>query len=135
MDDDEDRSGGKERTTGGEYALGALGGLLVVLLLGFLTYQAVAVRESGAELSVTVTSVEPSGDGYAVHFRVVNTGGRTAEQVQVSGTLSQNGSEVEQSTATVAYVPPESWRVGALLFSEDPGTGRLQVGPSGYTAP
>ncbi|MDP5185248.1 hypothetical protein QOZ88_21660 [Blastococcus sp. BMG 814] len=144
MDDDQhtdepqgaqEQDGAQERTTPGEYALGALGGLLVLLLLGFLTYQAVAVRESDPALSVSIGSVEAAGDGYAVHFEVRNSGGRTAEQVQISGTLTRGGSEVEQASTSVPYLPPNSRHSGALLFSEDPRDGRLQVRPSGYIAP
>ncbi|MGY1723461.1 hypothetical protein [Blastococcus sp. SYSU DS0533] len=139
MDDDQhtdDRhDDDQESTTPGEYALGALGGLLVVLLLGFLTYQAVAVRESDPVLSVSVGSIGAAGDGYAVHFEVTNSGGRTAEQVQVSGSLTRDGSEVEQASTSVPYLPPNSRHSGALLFSEDPRDGRLEVRPAGYVAP
>ncbi|MGY2067851.1 TIGR02588 family protein [Blastococcus sp. SYSU DS0619] len=135
MDGARERPGEQERTTAGEYALGALGGLLVLVLLGFLTYQAIAVRGSEPELSVTVTGVEPRGDGWAVDFRVENHGGRTAEQLEVSGSLSRDGREVEEASTTIAYVPPESRRSGALLFAEDPRDGRLEVRPSGYASP
>ncbi|MGY2075894.1 TIGR02588 family protein [Blastococcus sp. SYSU DS0828] len=130
-----DRSARQERTTAGEYVLGALGGLLVVALLGFLAQQAVTGRGADPALSVTVTAVEPRGDGYAVHFRVENSGGRTAAQVQVSGALSRDGRKAEQASAVVDYVPPDSRRDGALLFSEDPRDGRLELRPSGYAAP
>ncbi|GAB3351101.1 TIGR02588 family protein [Modestobacter lapidis] len=135
-----DRQGGEpepepERTSTGEYVLGGLGGLLVLLLLGFLIYQAAVVRDTGPELSVTVTGVETAGNGWSVHYRIANTGGQTAVQVQVTGVLSRDGTEVEESSATVDYVPPGSRRSGALLFSEDPGSGDLQVRPSGYSLP
>ncbi|RZU31066.1 hypothetical protein [Blastococcus saxobsidens] len=124
-----------ERTTPGEYVLGALGGLVVLLLLGFLTYQAVAVRESDPALSVSVTSIEAAGDGYAVHFELRNSGGRTAEQVQISGTLTRDGAEVGQASTSIPYLPPNSRHSGALLFSEDPRDGRLQVRPAGFVTP
>lgn len=122
-------------TTPGEYVVGALGGLVVLALLAFLAYQALVVRETGPELAVTVTAVEPAPAGYAVHFEIVNDGGRTAEQVQLSGTLTRGGRQVEQSSAVVAYVPAESRRDGVLVFSEDPRDGDLDVHPSGYVLP
>lgn len=134
-DDEEPGQDGAGGTAPGEYVLGALGGLLIVALLAFLGYQVLAVREGGPELAVTVTSIEPAPAGYAVQFRVVNTGGETAEAVEVSGTLSQGGRQLEQSTATVAYVPPDSRRDGTLLFSADPTEAELTVGPSGYVLP
>ncbi|SFF82784.1 hypothetical protein [Blastococcus tunisiensis] len=119
----------------GEYLLGGLGSVLIVALLAFLTYQALTPRESGPELTVTVTSIEPAPAGHAVHFRVLNSGGRTAEQVHVSGTLTRGGQQVGESTATVAYVPPESRRDGVLLFSRDPRDGDLAVAATGYVLP
>jgi uncharacterized protein (TIGR02588 family) len=130
-----DRTGRQERTTAGEYALGALGGLLVLVLLGFLLQQVVTGRGSAPELAVTVTAVEPRGDGWEVAFRVENSGGRTAVELEVSGSLTQDGREVEESSATIAYVPPDSRRGGVLLFSEDPRDGRLEVRPAGYASP
>ncbi|SEL98037.1 TIGR02588 family protein [Blastococcus sp. DSM 46786] len=135
MDESEEQTARPERTTAGEYALGALGGLLVLVLLGFLVQQVVTGRGSAPELAVTVTAVEPRGDGWAVAFRVENSGGRTAEQLEVSGSLTRGGREVEQASATIAYVPPDSRRSGALLFSEDPRDGRLEVRPAGYASP
>ncbi|MDT0276138.1 TIGR02588 family protein [Blastococcus goldschmidtiae] len=135
--DDEEQGEQQKKggTTPGEYVVGAVGGLVVLALLAFLAYQTLAVRETGPELAVSVTAIEPALAGYAVHFEVVNNGGRTAEQVQLSGTLTREGRQVEQSTAAVAYLPPESRRDGVLVFSEDPREGDLTVGPSGYVLP
>jgi uncharacterized protein (TIGR02588 family) len=135
MDEPAEGTGPRERTTAGEYALGALGGLLVLVLLGFLTYQAVIDEGGDPEIAVAVTAVEPRGEGWAVSFRVENRGGLTAERLEVSGSLTLGGGEVEQSSAMIAYVPPDSWRSGALLFSEDPRDGRLEVRPAGYASP
>lgn len=115
----------------GEYVLGFIGALLVVALLGFLTFQAI-VRDSGPEISVVVTGVEAVGDGWTVHLEVRNDGGTTASGVVVSGSVSRDGRQVDQASTTVSYVPPESMRTAALVFSEDPRSGSLTVGPDGY---
>ncbi|MGY1751243.1 hypothetical protein [Modestobacter sp. SYSU DS0511] len=134
---DEDAPGpaAEDETSRGEYALGALGALVVLLVLGFLVHQAVFVRDSGPRLSVTTSAIEQAGDGWAVPFEVVNDGGTTAEQVQVTGVLSRDGEEVQQATATIDYVAPHSRQSGALLFSVDPGSGTLEVRPAAYTTP
>ncbi|WP_116451844.1 hypothetical protein [Blastococcus litoris] len=119
-------------TSAGEYALGGLGGLLVLLLIAFLGYQPVAVRESGPELAVEITGVEQVGAGYEVHLRVSNDGGTTAESVLLGGQLARDGQQVERASATIAYVPPESRRDAVLVFSTDPHDGDLTVGPEGY---
>ncbi|MGY1710305.1 hypothetical protein ACI8AC_12425 [Geodermatophilus sp. SYSU D00758] len=129
----EDAQGqGSGGTSAAEYAMGGLGGLLVLLLIAFLTYQAVAVRESGPELDVEITAVQQAGSGYEVHLRVRNEGGTTAETVQLGGQLTRDGRQVEQASASIAYVPPESRREAVLVFSADPRDGELTVGPEGY---
>ena len=121
-----------EDTSAAEYVLGALGGLLVLLLIAFLAYQAVAVRESGPDLTVEATAVEQVGTRYQVHLTVINDGGTTAEAVHVSGSLTRRGERVEEASATIAYVPPESRRGAVLVFSTDPRDGDLAVGADGY---
>ncbi|CCG02635.1 hypothetical protein [Blastococcus saxobsidens] len=131
--DEDSQDQGSGGTSAAEYAVGGLGGLLVLLLIAFLGYQALAVRESGPQLAVEVTAVEQVGAGYEVRLRVRNDGGTTAEAVQVSGQIVRDGRQVEQASATIAYVPPESRREAVLVFSADPRDGELTVGPEGYT--
>jgi uncharacterized protein (TIGR02588 family) len=121
-----------EDTSAAEYVVGALGGLLVLLLIAFLAYQAVAVRESGPDLTVEVTAVEEVGAGYQVHLTVTNDGGTTAETVHLGGSLTRDGEQVGGASASVAYVPPESRRDAVLVFSTDPRDGELTVGVEGY---
>jgi uncharacterized protein (TIGR02588 family) len=118
----------------GEYAAGAVGALLVVALIVFLAYQAV-VRDALPEIAVEVTQVDVAPAGYAVRIEVTNEGGTTAEGVVISGRLTRDGRQVDQSSSTVPYIPPDSMRTVALVFSEDPRTGQLTVGSDGYTVP
>ena len=133
--DEKSQDQGSGRASAGEYAMGGLGGPLVLLLIAFLGYQAVAVRESGPELAVDITAVEQAGSGYEVHLRVHDDGGTTAETVQLGGQLGPDGRQVEQASETIAYVPPESRRERVLVFSDDPRDGELTVGHEGYKVP
>ncbi len=118
-----------------ELVLGALGGLLVAALLAFLAYQAAAVPDRGAELRVTVESLERTGSQLVAHVRVKNDGGETAEGVGVAGTLHDDGDVVERATTTLSYVPAQSSRRAALVFSGDPANPELSVGVTGYAFP
>ncbi len=131
-DEDAQEQQSQGGTSPAEYALGGLGALLVLALFAFLAYQALAVREMGPELAVEVTEVEQAGAGYAVHVQVRNDGGTTAEAVHISGQLTRNGRQVGQASASISYVPPASRRAAVLVFSQDPRTGELTVGPDGY---
>lgn len=134
--DDQDQNGAVDGDTSrGEYLLGALGAVVVLLVLAFLVYQAVAVRGGDPRLEVTVAVAQRVGDGWVVPVEVVNEGGSTAEQIEVTGVLSRAGSEVEEATMTFAYLAPDSRQSGALLFSEDPTDGRLEIRPAAYTMP
>jgi uncharacterized protein (TIGR02588 family) len=120
--------------TRGEYVFGAVGLLLVLALLAFLGYQALGARQGGPELTATVTGVDPVAGGWEVRIVVENTGGAAVGQVEVTGTL-ESGGTTEEATATLDYVPARSNRAGALLFTADPRSGRLEVRPVGYALP
>jgi uncharacterized protein (TIGR02588 family) len=118
-----------------EYALGALGGLLVLGALVLLGYQGIAVRDGGPELTASVARVDSAAGQHVVHYEVRNAGGETAESVRVVGELVQDGKTVETVSSTVAYVPVGSSRSRALVFQHDPSTGTLQVRAASYTTP
>jgi len=118
-----------------EYLAGALGGLLVLALLAFLAHQALGARETPPELAVVVTGVEEAGAGWTVYFEAVNSGGHTAEAVQIEGAVLRDGHPADQASSSIAYLPPHSSRAGALVFSTDPASGELEVGPVGYRLP
>lgn len=118
-----------------EPLVGIAGAVVIVAALVFLTYQAVAVRDGGPELTASVTQVEHTGEHYVVHYRVTNDGGTTAGAVQIVGELTGNSKSVQKLTATVAYVPVDSSRTGALIFTSNPDLGRLSVWAAGYKNP
>lgn len=125
-----------ENTPLPELLLGSVGLLLTVALLAFFGYQALFVRDGGPDLRASVTSVQGTADGqYVVEYEVANHGGVTAESVTVVGELVRDGEQVEQVSSTVDYVPIKSSRSGGLVFSEDPGTGSLNVRATSYTRP
>jgi uncharacterized protein (TIGR02588 family) len=130
-DETTDQAQSEGGSSAGEYVLGGVGAVLVVALIAFLTYQAL-IRDSGPEISVEVTQVQAVDAGYAVRVQVHNDGGTTASGVVVSGQLTRQGRQVDQASTTVSYVPPDSMRTAALVFSEDPRNGQLTVGPDGY---
>jgi uncharacterized protein (TIGR02588 family) len=141
MSGDDDRTDGQggaagddggRRATRAERVLGAFGVLLVVGLLGFLTYQAVAERASAPDLSATVSGVERVGEQWAVRFTVDNDGGATAQHVQVLGEIASGGGTTARSATTIDYLPPHSDRDGTLLFDSNPDEGTLSVRVGGY---
>lgn len=115
-----------------ELAVGVVGGLVTLALIGFLLYQALVLRDRDPQLSAAVVAVEAAAPGFVAQLRVRNTGGGTAEAVHVTGSVTRAGSTVEEVTATIAYVPPSSSREATLVFAAPPGRGDLQVRVTGY---
>lgn len=117
-----------------EFVVGVVSGVLLVSVLGLLGYQAVAVRDAPPALR---TRVDPIGDTdqppYVFQVQVRNTGGQTAQAVQITGQLTRDGRQVEQAYATVRYIPPNSRRTVSLLFETDPETAPISVKVAGYT--
>lgn len=138
-DRDEGDGGGSRRdpevSSNGERLVGVLGVMLVVGLLCFLGYQALAGAEGGPELSVDVERVERGEDQFVVHVRIRNEGGKTARNVSVSGALTDGDRTLEQATTTVSYVPTTSFRAAALVFTRDPREVELSVRAAGYELP
>lgn len=118
-----------------ELAIGVLSGLVVLGVLGLLGYQGVAVRDAPPDLHSAVVRVEGQRPPYVVQVRVRNDGGETAQGVQIAGELTRDGRTVEQASATVRYLPPNSQRSVSLLFTTDPGTADVSVKAAGYTRP
>lgn len=118
-----------------ELLLAVLGGAVVLALLAFLAYQALAVSDTGPQLSAAVSKVERAGDHFVAHVRVDNDGNEAARDVNVSGELSANGKTLQEASTTISYLPPTSFRRAALLFTKDPRQVKLTVRVAGYELP
>jgi hypothetical protein len=90
--------------------------VLVVGVLVFLVYPAVAVRDRGPQLRAEALGVESGQAGSEEH-------------------VVRNGRTVETVSSTIAYVPVESRRAGALVFAEDPRSGTLTIRAVAYNRP
>lgn len=135
MTGDETRGQQAGGTTRGEWVLGIAGALLALAVCGLLAFQAIT-RDGEPALQLEVTGWQQGPGGYAVSVQVTNSGGRTAEAVEVSGEVIRGGTTVETGSVTIDYVPADSRRTATLVFSEDPeGPGAdLQVSLDGYTS-
>ena len=112
-----------------EWISGAIGVVVIVLLLGYLVREA-TLDPSPPLLTVHVDSVAKRGALHALHFRVMNRGRATAADVGVTGTLGD-----EEREATLDYVPGDSEAGGALFFEGDPRPGSVVLRISGYREP
>jgi uncharacterized protein (TIGR02588 family) len=118
-----------------EWAVGALGALLVIATVAFLGYQAAADSGTAPDIVVRVDSVSRTTEGaWRVEFTARNLGGTTAAQVQVHGELRASGAEPETGEVTLDYIPGRGERRAGLLFRGDPRRG-LELRARGYDLP
>lgn len=118
-----------------EWAMAALGGVLVLAMIAFLALSALTGSGNLPDIIVEVRSIEPVGGGYAVAFRASNRGDVTAAGVVIEGILDRNGEIAGRAGTTLDYVPEHSHQDGGLFFSVDPADGDLTLRALGYSDP
>ncbi len=126
---------GRGEVTAWEQLVALLGALLVAAALGYLGWQTWTEEESPPVLRLEAGTPERRGAGYLVGFVVFNDGRSTAAALEVVGRLERGGEVVEESRATVEYLPPRSSRTGGLFFARDPAGHALVLQPGGYADP
>ncbi len=78
--------------------------------------------------------LESSGQFY-VPFTVTNTGGGTAESVQIIAELEINGEVVESGEQQIDFLSGGEAEEGAFIFSQDPQQGTLSLRAASYKLP
>jgi uncharacterized protein (TIGR02588 family) len=114
-----------------------VGALLIASVMGYMIWYGSHYPQGiPPELTVRPLGMQAVASGYLVTFRADNEGSSTAAQVLISGVLKDaDGLTLEESEATVDYVPQHSHREGGLLFSRDPSAHKLELRVEGYADP
>jgi uncharacterized protein (TIGR02588 family) len=118
-----------------EWVVAIVGLVLVLSTIAYLLYQAVAGDESPPNIVLEVNQIIPRESGYLVQVNVRNSGGETAAQLLVEGTLRDGDESVETSETQIDYVPPKSERGAGLFFTLNPEDYEIVLRPVGYREP
>ena len=118
-----------------EWAAALVSTLLVLFLLGYTLREALVREKRPPLIAVRADSILAVEGGYLVMFTARNAGGETAAALVVRGTLRRGDAELEQSEATIDYVPLGGERQGGLHFTLDPSRHALEIGASGFDTP
>ena len=118
-----------------EWALAAIGALLVGATIAYLLYDALSGSSSPPAIEVTVLDVRPTAGGYFVQFEAENVGETTAAGLEVEGTVRAASGPPETSTVTLDYVPAGAKRRGGLFFTRAPSQDALALRALGYSRP
>jgi uncharacterized protein (TIGR02588 family) len=118
-----------------EWAVFAVGLVLVLATLGYLVREVATGREGPPEIVVEFGQPRAAPSGYLVPVRVRNVGPATAEDVVVSVVLNLPDGSREEGELNLAFLPRDSRREGGLHFNRDPGQGKLVVGTIAFEIP
>jgi uncharacterized protein (TIGR02588 family) len=109
--------------------------LLVLWLLGYTAWEAFTHEERPPIIAVRADSVIAAPGGFLVLFTARNEGGETAAALNVVGALRADSTTVEESQATIDFLPLGGERRGGLFFTRDPRHLSLELRAAGFDTP
>ena len=119
-----------------EWAVFAVGLVLVVAALTYLVYEGATMGSDPPSLEVRLGTPEQRAHNFIVPVTVKNHGDETAEGVTIEVLLESGGSvEPERGELTIAFIPRLATREGFVTFQKDPRNARLTARVLGYEKP
>lgn len=118
-----------------EWITFAIASLVVAVLVGLVLFSWITQGDQPPILAVQPSAEVRAVSGqFYVPFTVTNTGGTTAESVQVIGELRLNNrSEVGEQQ--IDFLSRGEQEEGAFVFSRDPRQGELTLRVASYKTP
>ena len=125
--DDQKRSGGTKSLGLPEWVSFGVGLAVVLFVLALLTYLHLTGETGRPQIAVTpkVDLVSLERGLYYLPVDVANTGGQTAEDVQIQISLDTGQSNPETITYQIRFLPPNEVDRTLLVFHTNPAEGQL----------
>ncbi|MEH2352792.1 TIGR02588 family protein [Nostoc sp.] len=119
-----------------EWVTFSVASLILTIIVSLVNYTWVNEKNQPPILSVTKkqTIREINGQFY-VPFEVVNSGGDTAESVQIMAELMINGKVTETGEQQIDFLSSGESEEGAFIFSHNPRQGQLNLRVGSYKLP
>ncbi|MGF2039438.1 MAG: TIGR02588 family protein [Nostoc sp. CmiVER01] len=119
-----------------EWVTFSVASLILVSIVSLVGYTWLNEKDQPPILSVSKkqTIREINGQFY-VPFEVVNSGGDTAESVQVMAELLINGKVTETGEQQIDFLSSGESEEGAFIFSQNPLQGQLNLRVGSYKLP
>ena len=118
-----------------EWAVFAIGLLLVLATLGYLVSESIGDVGGPPEVVARLGDPRPSASGHLVPVEVTNVGETTAEDVRVPIFLELADGKREEAELSIAFLPRNSKRDGWVSFRGDPRQGTLSLGAIAFEVP
>ena len=125
-----------QKRTPAEWATFAIACFILSILIGLVIYNWLTKKHEPPIISVTRnTPIRETQGQFYVPFTVTNTGGETAESVQIIAELRVNGEVLESGDQQIDFLSSGETQEGAFIFSRNPSQGQLIVRSSSYKLP
>ncbi|HEY9749970.1 MAG TPA: TIGR02588 family protein [Allocoleopsis sp.] len=119
-----------------EWITFTIASLILLAIAGLVVYEWLATEKEPPLLSVTTNAAPREDQGnYYIPFTVANTGGETAESVQVIAELRVNGEVEEAGEQQIDFLSGGETEAGAFIFTRNPRDGELVLRVASYKLP
>lgn len=136
MSDRSDTNNGKRGDRSpAEWVTFAIASAILLGVVGLVLFDWLGTSDIPPQLSVTQGNIRTAGEQFYVPFTVENTGGETAQSVQIIAELMVNGETVEDGEQQIEFLSGGETEDGEFIFTEDPASGELTLRVASYTAP
>jgi uncharacterized protein (TIGR02588 family) len=126
----------KQKRSPAEWTTFSIALLILAAIVGLVIYKWLTQKNQPPVLSISSSSEIREAPGqYYVPFSVKNTGGETAESVQVIAELRINGDVEESGEQLIDFLASGEKEEGAFVFSRNPRQGELVVRVASYKRP
>ena len=127
---------GQSKTSPAEWVTFAIASFILATIIGLVLYNWLTKKQEPPIISVTRNAaIREEKAQFYVPFEVANTGGETAESVQIIAELRVNGEVLESGDLQIDFLSSGETEEGAFIFSRDPRQGELIVRSSSYKLP
>jgi uncharacterized protein (TIGR02588 family) len=118
-----------------EWITFAIALLIVLSIIGLVLYTWFTQDKQPPVLSITRGEIREAQGQFYVPFKVTNTGGETAESVQVIGKLRLNEEIEESGEQQIDFLSGGESEEGAFIFTHNPQNGEIVLRVASYKLP
>ena len=119
-----------------EWVTFGVAALILLTIAGLVIYDWIATPPTPPVLSLTQSGAVRQASGqFYVPFTITNTGGDTAESVQIIAELRINGGVEESGEQQIDFLAGAESEEGAFVFSRNPQEGELVMRVASYKMP
>ncbi|HEY9622142.1 MAG TPA: TIGR02588 family protein [Crinalium sp.] len=137
LEQDQEQGQARSHRTPAEWVTLGISSFILAGLIGLVVYVWLdQERQRPPAISVTEPQSIRETDGqFYIPFEVTNTGGGTAESVQIMAELTVNGEVVESGEQQIDFLSGGETAEGAFVFSQDPRSGEVTIRVASYKLP